>query len=183
MIVQTETAQIENTRCFPLAWQIWQSELKFTGQGPGLWWQELESEASPTTCSGRRTSGMPFSASVSEPSHLGKSSHRPRSSVQESRCWPNTAARGTCWMLMETPRWACILKPLLHPNGQSLAIQVPVVQVGQTLEKWNELGYQLPSLGGYEVEEREKMFLWFTMTHICALNYNLYATYMNTWEN
>lgn len=135
MIVQMETAQIENTRCFPSAWRIWQSEFKFIGQGPGLSWQELESEASPTTCSGRRTVGMPFSASVSELSHSGKSSHSPRSPVQESRCWPSTAARGTCWMLMETPRWACILKPLLHPSGQSLAIQVPVVQGGQTLEK------------------------------------------------
>ena len=46
MIVQTETAQIENTRCFPSAWRIWQSEFKFTGQGPGLWQQELDSEAS-----------------------------------------------------------------------------------------------------------------------------------------
>lgn len=167
VIVQTETAQIENTCYFPSASPIWPSEHKFPGEGLGLSKQELESEASPVTRWERRTLGMTFSAAVPTLSHSsyaawGQSNCSSTAPLQESGCRPSTAAQGTCWTSMGTPSGVCSLEPPLQPSGQRLGTQVLCLWQSKLVSLLSNIWDEFSLWGMCKVRERESVFMTYT---------------------
>lgn len=155
---------------FPLCLTNLASRVQVDGRRAGLLQAGTGVRGFP--CWERRTLEMPFSASVPElsqqqPGGLGHSNRRSASPLQESRCRPSTAARGTCWMLTGTLPWACILEPLLQPSGQSPGAQVLGLLESRLAKKVCD---KLSLLGIYKMEEREKMFSWFAVMCNCALS-------------
>lgn len=142
VIVRTETAQIENTCCFPSAWPIWHSEHKFTEEGLGFSRQELESEASPATCWERRTLGMPFSASLPELSHSSLAAWGHLTTARLHPCRNPDAGQvqqheghsGCWWGHHHEPAFSSLY---YNPAARAWEHRYSVsqVQIGQTLEK------------------------------------------------